>query len=366
MSVKEWLDRFGGRWLEADGNESDIVMSSRVRVARNLEDMAFPMLLPERDQAALRERVEQTAQGARAQAVTAFEVLRMAELSPIQKQVLVEGHLISPALTDSAGGAVLVGADKQVSVLVNEEDHLRIQCLLPGFDLESARKLTEAVDDAFEQELDFAFDERLGYLTACPTNVGTGMRASVMLHLPALVLTGQIGRILSAVAHVGLTVRGIYGEGSDALGNLFQVSNQMTLGHSEEEIVAHLQGVVRQLIEQERAARAHIMQHDAVSLEDRVCRSFGILAFARQIDSREALSRLSDVRLGIDMDIIKGVSPGALKQLLVATQPGFLQTHYGQEMSPAMRDVHRASLIRERLRTDGQPGGRTRGDGHVV
>ncbi len=352
MSLHDFLSQAASKWLKDDGPESDIVISSRVRIARNLSHQTFPMLSTDNDKEQLLHQVIKASQTPDASRLGPFEVLKLDELNDIDKLVLVEKHLVSPALIEEKGGAVLLRKDEEISIMVNEEDHLRMQCLLPGYQLEAAYQLANQLDDAFEDSLDFAFDEKKGYLTACPTNVGTGMRVSVMVHLPALVWTEQVNRILSAVTHVGLTVRGIYGEGSDAMGNLFQVSNQVTMGQSEEEIIGNLHSVVRQIIDHERKARRFIVQEAHGRVEDRVCRSFGILAYARQIDSQEALQRLSDVRLGIDMDIIKGVSASILKELMVATQPGFLQKYNGHEMGPGERDSKRAAMIRERLRTD--------------
>ncbi len=352
MSVSDFIQRASGRWLREDGPESDVVISSRVRIARNLEDRAFPMVAAEEDQQRLLTEVTSAAQADEVRKLGEFHMLPMRDLTPVTRQVLVEKHLISPTLLESRVGAVLLRMDEELSVMVNEEDHLRMQCLLPGYQPVEAFHQADRLDDAFEQTLNFAFDEQKGYLTACPTNVGTGMRASVMMHLPVLVMTGQINRILSAVGHVGLAVRGIYGEGSDALGNLFQISNQITLGQSEQEILHNLNAVALQIIDHERNARQHLMREAREKVEDRVCRSFGILAYARQIDSREAMERLSDVRLGIDLDIIKGVSASILKELMVATQPAFLQMFFGQEMNPQERDGKRAAMIRDRLRQD--------------
>ncbi|KUO95122.1 protein arginine kinase [Ferroacidibacillus organovorans] len=352
MSLEDYLAQNSATWLKDDGPESDIVISSRVRIARNLRGRVFPMLATDQDKQEILEAAARAAKHGALSRLGPFEMFAMRDLSEVDQQVLVEKHLISPGLIESSGGAVLLRPDEEVSIMVNEEDHLRIQCLLPGYQLETTYRLADQLDDGLEEMVDYAFDEEKGYLTACPTNVGTGMRASIMMHLPVLVMTGHINRILSAVTHVGLAVRGIYGEGSDALGNLFQISNQITLGQTEQEIIGNLHGVARQLINHERTARQHLLQANRVLLEDRVCRSFGILAYARQIDSKEALSRLSDVRLGIDLGVIRGVSAGILKELMVATQPGSLQKSAGHTMTAEERDVRRAALIRDRLRAD--------------
>jgi protein arginine kinase len=241
--------------------------------------------------------------------------------------------------------------------MVNEEDHLRIQCLYPGFQIKEAWEQASRIDDIFEEVADYAFDERRGFLTCCPTNVGTGIRASVMMHLPGLVLTQQINRILSAITQVGLAVRGIYGEGSEAQGNLFQVSNQITLGQSEAEIIDNLHGVAKQIIEHERAARQRMMEESRIRLEDRVFRSYGILSHASVIDSKESAQRLSDVRLGIDLGLIRDVSPQVMNEMMVLTQPGFLQQTFEEKMSPEQRDVRRAELIRKQLKRKSDHGG---------
>lgn len=350
--MNNYLSQASSKWLREEGPESDIVISSRIRLARNISDRPFTTLATDINQAQVLNAMQGAIQTPELAKMGPFDMLFMRELNDVGKQVLVEKHLISPALKESHNAAVVIRPDEEISIMVNEEDHLRIQCLLPGNQLDKAYELADQIDDALESSMDYAFDEEKGYLTACPTNVGTGLRASLMMHLPALVLTGQINRILTAVTQVGLAVRGIYGEGSDALGNLFQISNQVTLGHSEQDIIGNLEGVALQIIEHERAARQYLMRESKETIEDRICRSFGILAYARQMDSKEAMQRLSDVRLGIDLGIIKGVSAGILKELMVATQPGFLQQQYGTEMNPGLRDVKRAALIRERMRMD--------------
>jgi protein arginine kinase len=233
--------------------------------------------------------------------------------------------------------------------MLNEEDHIRIQCLFPGFQLEEALDMANQLDDWIEEEVGYAFDEQRGYLTSCPTNVGTGLRASVMMHLPALVLTQRINRIIPAINQLGLVVRGIYGEGSEAVGNIFQISNQITLGKSEKDIVEDLISVVQQLITQERSTREALYNTSQNQLEDRVYRSFGTLAYSRIIESSETAKCLSDVRLGIDLGIIKDISRNILNELMILTQPGFLQQYFGGPLRPNERDIRRAALIRERL-----------------
>lgn len=340
-------------WMRDDGPENDIIISSRIRVARNFQGMPFPILETDNHANEVISMVISALAKPEFAELGSYEMIRCQEMSTMDRQAIVEKHLISKELAEeSKHGAVAIRDDEVVSIMVNEEDHLRIQVIMPGLHLDDAWKLADQLDTAFEANLPYAFSERFGYLTACPTNVGTGMRASVMMHLPGLVMTGHIHRLLSAVSQVGLAVRGLYGEGSEAVGNLFQVSNQITLGETEEEIIGNLSSVVNQLIDHERAARMALLEENRNTLEDRVYRSLGILTYSRRMDSKETLQRLSDVRLGIDLGIIQGVSSGILQELMVLTQPAFLQKYYKEELSPIERDIRRAALIRERMRLD--------------
>jgi protein arginine kinase len=337
-------------WMKSEGPDSDIVISTRIRIARNLQSYPFPMLSTNQQSQEVLGKVSSIMGNEELDTISNFSLLSLAELDELEKRVLVEKHLISPALANESGnGAVILSDNESISIMVNEEDHLRIQCLCPGFQINEAWDLASQIDDLFETQLDYAFDEKRGYLTSCPTNVGTGIRASVMIHLPALVLTQQINRILSAITQVGLAVRGLYGEGSEALGNLFQISNQITLGQSEQEIIDNLYGVVRQIIEHERAAREKLQLETRHKLLDRVSRSFGIMSYAAIMDSKEAAQRLSDVRLGIDLGIIKNVPIQVMNELLVMTQPGFLQQYAGEKLTAEERDIRRAQLIREKF-----------------
>lgn len=345
-------------WMRGVGPESDIVISSRVRVARNLKTQPFP-IVASGDQAheALNQLLVVPESG-RLNGMNHFDTYPMAELNELERRVLVEKHLISPNLAnESKGGAVIVSRDESVSIMVNEEDHLRIQCLSPGLQLHEAWKLASTIDDIFEEVVEFAYDERRGYLTSCPTNVGTGIRASVMVHLPGLVLTQQANRILQAVTQVGLAVRGLYGEGSEAQGNLFQISNQVTLGQSENEIIDNLHNVVKQIIEHERVARMKLLHEAKPRIVDRICRSFGILSYAATIESKESTQRLSDVRLGIDLGLVvhrddhgdetlPTSGRRVMNELMVMTQPGYLQQARSTVMTADERDVVRAEVIR--------------------
>jgi protein arginine kinase len=348
------LHRFTGdalsEWMKGEGPESDIVISSRIRIARNIKDYPYPMLATNQQSEEVLHQASSVLDNEELSTISHFELVPLSSMNELERMVLVEKHLISPNLAnESRNGAVILSENESISIMINEEDHLRIQCLCPGFQIKEVWDLANQIDDIFETHLDYGYDEKRGYLTSCPTNVGTGIRASVMMHLPALVLSQQINRILSAVTQVGLTVRGLYGEGSEAIGNLFQISNQITLGQSEEEIIDNLYSVARQIIEHERAARLKLMQESKMRTVDRINRSLGILSYAGIMDSKEAAQRLSDVRLGIDLNIINNISSHVLNELMVMTQPGFLQQYAGTKLSAEERDIRRAELIRERL-----------------
>ncbi len=352
MSLQRFMQHPWSNWMRGEGPDADIVVSTRIRIARNLRQHPFPLLATDSQAEEVVRKVAEVGKSEAMRQKGPFELIKMEELNSLEKRALVEKHLISPNLAEeSRKGAVLLNEDESISIMINEEDHIRIQVLLPGFQLTEAWEIGTRIDDIFEKHLNYAFDEKRGYLTSCPTNVGTGIRASVMLHLPALVMTQQINRILQAINQVGLVVRGLYGEGSEAQGNLFQLSNQVTLGMSETDILSNLYSVAKQIVEQERVARRYLLENSRIALEDRICRSYGILLHARTIESKEAAQRLSDIRLGIDLGIIPNVSSVVLNELLVMTQPGFLQQYAGQKLTPEQRDERRARLIRERLAT---------------
>lgn len=355
MSLERFIKDAISPWMKETGADVDIVLSSRIRLARNLKEYPFPIISSLDQSKEVADFTVNALTTAPAEQIGELDTLYMEEMKSNEKRVLVEKHLISPHLAEqSKHGAVLLNKDESLSIMVNEEDHLRIQCLFSGSQLEKGLEIAQSVDDWVEGHLTYAYDEKRGYLTSCPTNVGTGMRASVMMHLPALAMTQQINRILPAINQLGLVVRGIYGEGSEALGNLFQISNQITLGKSEQDIVDDLHGVVTQLIQRERNARQMLMQNSRLKLEDRVYRSYGILSQSRIIESKEATRRLSDVRLGIDLGLIEGLSGNILNELMILTQVGFLQQFAGDILTADQRDERRAALIRERLQLKDQ------------
>nr|WP_232423593.1 MULTISPECIES: protein arginine kinase [Bacillus] len=334
--------------MNEEGPESDIVLSSRVRLARNLQDFTFSTLLQNEEANELIELIEEKFTTLKEE--KKLELIKMSAIQPLEKRMLVEKHLISPHLAqESPLGACFLSDDEKVSIMINEEDHIRIQCLLSGLQLTEALQLADDIDNEIEERVDYAFDEKKGYLTSCPTNVGTGLRASVMMHLPGLVLSQRMNRIIPAINQLGLVVRGIYGEGSEALGNIFQISNQITLGKSEKEIVEDLTSVVLQIIAQERMAREALVKTSNIQLEDRIFRSLGTLSYARILESKEAAKCLSDVRLGIDLGYIKNISKSILNELMILTQPGFLQQYAQGLLKSSERDQRRAAFIRERI-----------------
>lgn len=335
-------------WLKGEGPSSDMVISSRIRIARNIEKIPFPHWADkEKGEAVLNKVLRVVGNLSQFKGAMSF---KLAELDNVDKQFLIERHLMSHEFASrSDRKAVVITADEVISLMINEEDHLRLQVMQSGFNLEGAWKIIDAVDTALSKELNFAYLSDLGFLTACPTNTGTGMRGSVMLHLPALVMTKQINRILAAVTKLSFNVRGLYGEGTQASGNFFQVSNQVSLGHTEEEIINNIKSVIRQVAEQEQAARRNLLNRHLEMLQDRIFRAFGILENAHIISSNEAIELFSMVRLGIDMKLIKDVDKKLLNELLILTQPAHLQKISQKKLTAAERDIKRASLIRERL-----------------
>lgn len=277
-------------------------------------------------------------------------IIKINDVDNLDKQFLVERHLMSHDHASAGEGrAIAISQEEILSIMINEEDHLRIQCLQSGFDLFEAWAIINKIDDELSKQLDFAFDPHWGYYTACPTNTGTGIRGSVMLHLPALVMTKQINKVLEAIAKLSFASRGFYGEGTQAIGNFFQISNQVSLGHSEEDILQNINGLVRQIIEQEEQARQAFLVQNKGVLEDKIYRSLGILKNAHIISSQETVDLLSMVRLGIDVGLIQNVNTQAINELFIMIQPAHLQKIEGKKLSSADRDSKRATVIREKL-----------------
>ncbi|MFH1690509.1 MAG: protein arginine kinase [Candidatus Eisenbacteria bacterium] len=335
-------------WLDASGRESDVVLSTRVRLARNLAGEKFPCCSSDEEANSVRERV--LAAMSKSNYMTNALVLRMEDVDPLTRRVLVERHLVSAAFAeDGAGRAAVAGEGELVSAMVNEEDHLRLQCIRSGLTPVDAWRLVERIDSELERNLHYAFCSDWGYLTACPTNVGTGMRVSVLIHLAGLSRTGRISQVLKSIGKLGLSVRGCYGEGSTAQGGFFQVSNQTTLGQSEEDIANTIERVAARLVKIEHEARAELVRTDEHRLEDEVWRARGTVANARLISSAEFMELASSLRLGVALGIIDAPDLAALNRLLVATQPGHLSRTCGGGTSARERDIARADLVRRSL-----------------
>ncbi|HCX65066.1 MAG TPA: protein arginine kinase [Eubacteriaceae bacterium] len=333
-------------WNQED-KERDIVISSRVRLARNVKELPFPLLLPENRAKHLVEKMDGCLKNEE-MAAHHFIKTEIADLDKINRQVLVEKHLTSPELGANKGASVFVTPQEDISIMVNEEDHIRIQCIKKGFQIQAAFDQANQIDDALEACIGYAFHEKYGYLTSCPSNVGTGMRASVMLHLPTMTLNNQINNMVVTMSKFGLTIRGIYGEHSQALGDLYQISNQNTLGVTEADTVQTLHDVSREIIKKERELRYEILNNNRVYLEDKIYRAYGILKSARTITSEESMKLLSLVRLGSDLDLLDQRIE-TINHLMTDIQPGILTGLYGTAMDEATRDKVRADHIREQL-----------------
>jgi protein arginine kinase len=336
------------------GPHDRIVMSSRVRLARNVKDAAFPGWAKKPERVRVMEMIRPAVESL-PEMKSAFSDT-MDSLSTLDKQILVERHLISREHAAKSGGSGLVlNRDETLCFMINEEDHLRMQALRPGLQLRQAYTAIDQADSALERKLEYAFNPDLGYLTACPTNIGTGIRVSAMLHLPGLVLAEQINPIIQSVNKLGLAVRGLYGEGTEALGNVFQVSNQMTLGEAESAIVERLEKVLSQIIEHEENARATLFEKKPKMVYNHIGRAYGILANAHSISSKETMNLLSLMRLGMDVGLFPGVDRSLADELFILTQPAHLQKQHSEKLSAEERDLLRADMVRERLRPVSRP-----------
>src|SRR5262245_2662908 len=349
----ETLTHTCGEWLKGSGPESDIVISSRIRLARNLAAFPFGNRANTHQkaeiEASLRERLP------RLELQTPLNYISFTGLSPLDRQFLVERQLVSRELANADGPrGVALGAPETMSVTVNEEDHLGLQVMRSGFTLDEAWQDIVRLDDLIEQKVSYAFSEEFGYLTACPTNVGTGMRASVMPHLPALVLTKQIEKVSRALQKINLAVRGLYGEGSRASGDFYQISNQVTLGKSETTILTEIREVIPQIITYERQARQTLTRESRQALHDKVSRAFGTLCSATMMTSEETMDLLSSVRLGVNLGLIEDVSIPTVNELFIHTQPAHLQKLMGASLDGEERNAARARYLSNRLRENGQ------------
>lgn len=343
--MKKWYD------VEHE-NYHGVIISSRIRLARNLSQQPFPNRAQVEVANDVIKQVRRAVESSENTTEDNFNHLAMGHITQVDKVAMMEKHIISPAFAKVKWPTYLIlSKDEALSIMVNEEDHIRIQSMASGMNLEKALEEANRIDDLFEGELLYAFDDRLGYLTACPTNLGTGLRASYMIHVPALESTGQLQFILDAIGKFGLTVRGIYGEGTDALGSVFQISNQVTLGQTEQEIIDNLTSVTKQIVEQELIVRNKLLNDKRMSFEDAVYRSYGILSHARMITSKEAMTLLSDMKLGIELGIIKTQDNKKINiyNLMAKIQPANLQIMHNRNLNVDERDIARAEYVREHL-----------------
>ena len=337
-----------GEWLRGSGPESDIVISSRIRLARNLADYPFVRRASSQERAQISKSTRAKIESIKDW--TNIEILELAKLDEVDRQFLVERQLMSREMAEGEGDrALVIDRDERFSVMVNEEDHLRIQVMCSGLDLPTAWERIDKLDNQLERKLTYAYHETLGYLTACPTNVGTGLRVSVMLHLPALVITREIEKVFRSLQKINVAVRGLYGEGSQFMGDFYQISNQITLGRTEAELVNTVQEVVPRIIEYERRARNFLVNESEQDLHDDVSRAYGILCTAKKISSEETLHYLSKVRMGVNLGLIRSIEISTINKLFVHTQPAHLQKLRGHQLSVADRNIERASYLQSHL-----------------
>ena len=331
-------------WYTQNAPQNDIVISTRVRLARNLSDVPFPSRMTGAQKAEVNESIKRAISESNTPFARSLKYIAMKDVPEIERYSMVERHIISREFASNCeDGAIILSEDETISVMIGEEDHIRIQVILGGLQLEKAYDIAESIDSLLCGTLDLAFDERLGFLTECPTNLGTGLRASVMLHLPVTESTGEISSLADSINKIGFTVRGMYGEGSKAVASIYQISNQITLGISEKNAIDNLKIITTQLIDKERALRGQIEQ---IKAEDLSMRAMGILQNARILSSDEMMKRLGEVKLGIGLGIMRDVLP---IKLLIEGQPYMLMRTYG-EMSPQERDIKRAEMVRNSLK----------------
>jgi protein arginine kinase len=349
----EEMARTPSGWLSGKGDESQVVLSTRVRLARNVAGCIFPAAADTRTKEKVIDYFESAI--SRSKRLSGGKLIRESELSKLDRDFLIERHLMSPNFMQEEGTrALFVTEDEKVSIMVNEEDHFRIQALAPGLNLADPFDVAGEYDNEIGGTLKFAYDPDFGFLTACPTNVGTGMRTSVLIHLPGMVITKEIDRIITKISKMGVVVRGFYGEGTDVLGNLFQISNQNTLGVSEEETMETIINVTRSIIEEEAHARDRLIDEASDQISDKIWRAYGILKYARVLTSEEVMNLLSAIRLGVAMGIADFIDIPLINEILLFSQPAHLQKYYSEEMPPEKRDAIRAEMVREKLRQSAQ------------
>lgn len=346
-------------WLESEGPFADIVLSTRIRLARNLRDHRFGIRADAADRQSILDSVREAASGT--VSLSSASPLVMSKLSATARKLLLERHMVSRELIGDeekgppAHSALLLAPGETIGMMVNEEDHVRLQCLVGGFRLREAWRKLDRLDEELSAALPFAYHPEFGFLTSCPTNVGTGLRASVLVHLPGLVLTQEITRVLQGITQVGLTFRGLYGEGSEVVGNFFQISNQTTLGKTEEDLIDHLQKIAEQVVQYERNARSVLMRDASSVIEDKVWRAYGLLRYAHSISFEEVMNLLSGVRLGVGLKLIPGASVYVLNEIMIFTQSAHLEQMAGRPLEKTEEDIYRASYIRRMLAGSAAP-----------
>jgi protein arginine kinase len=329
---------------------NNIVLTSRIRLARNFLGIPFPHVLPPDKSEEVINEVFSSVMCNNVNNKHEFRLIKLKELDSLNRLSLVEKHLISKEhVRNFENAAVLINKENNISIMINEEDHIRLQVMENSFNLKDIYEMASEIDNLIEEKITYAFDSKLGYLTSCPTNIGTGIRASVMLHLPALSLIKNIDNIIDTVNQVGMTIRGFYGEGSNSMGNIYQISNQITLGLSEDEIINNIVGVTKKIIDNENNARGLIMRKQALELEDDIYRSLGMLKYTRLITTSECLNLLSKVRMGIELGIINDIEIKNIDELFFKVQPATLQLADGEDLDDRGRDVERARVVRETL-----------------
>ncbi len=326
-------------------DNKNIVITSRIRLARNLKNYKFPikMTLEESD------KVISEVKAAVEKENLNYKLTYLKDLTDVEKSALIENHIISPALVEKKEAAFLLSQDERISIMLNEEDHIRIQTLENGMSLKECWNESNKIDDILEEYVDYAFDNELGYVASCPTNIGTGMRASVMVHLPALSITNQIDKLIYGISQLGVAVRGVYGEGTKSMGHLYQISNQGTLGASEETLIDKISQIVMQIVEKEAKTRAHLKKNNLDEIEDDFYRAYGILTNARKMTAEEAMRLLSLLKLGKEMDIIKTTEGSDIYNLMMKIQPNNISSFMGRELLPRERDMKRSEIIRNEL-----------------
>ncbi|MFO7888083.1 MAG: protein arginine kinase [Eubacteriales bacterium] len=342
------------KWIDESGIEKDIVVSSRIRYARNLKNHKFPIFLDKKESEEIYEEISEIIKSNDIYGKK-FSHFKTSNIPNLEKKMLIERHIISPELIKNQGiSGFIMSNDEKISIMINEEDHLRLQILSSGLNLKECLKKADELDSILDEKLEYAYHKQFGYITACPTNLGTGIRASSMIHLPGLVMTGRLERLLNTISKFGISVRGVYGEGSKSLGNLFQISNQTTLGNDENTIVEKVEKIAMQIVNKEKEARQYLVNENKLEIEDRVHRSYGVLTNAKIISSDEAVKLLSLVKLGVDLDLIKKYKNLNFNKLFVEIQSMNIQFESREELNGKERDVKRAEIIKRRFNEESE------------